>query len=106
MPAPHFDKSADIERKDPVPDDARTPERDDAADYIEEMWPADLIEIADAAGYSRQHIRNTLDLYFNYKKSVPTGGDTLDIEIPIPDGVDGKSYARGYLAGRLDEREG
>lgn len=112
MPAPTFDKNADLRRRDPVPEDVRTPARDEAAAYIEDMWPAHLQDIAAEAGYSREHIRNTLDAYFILEgddtngTGARTDSETLTVEIPIPEGVEKTSFARGYLAGRLDEREG
>ena len=70
-----------------------TEDRDVMADYIEEMWPAPLREIAKEAGYSRQHAKNTLDAFF---EEAPE----YDFAIPkIPDDVERRSYIRGYLDG-------
>lgn len=53
-----------IRRKENIPEEARTPDRDKAADAIEDMWPATLGEISDESGYSVSHVHNTLDKYF------------------------------------------
>jgi len=52
-----------IERK-PVPKHERTDDRDEAARWIQDMWPASCTEIAEASSYSRQHISKVLKLYF------------------------------------------
>jgi hypothetical protein len=105
----------------------RTSGKDDAAEYIENevlakgRWPMDLVDIADEAGWSRQHIANTLDDYFTFVES-GNGNDKEDVErtrvpmppddvsgervyIEIPNDVDEESYIRGYFAGWLDGRE-
>lgn len=55
----------EIRRKEQIPEEHRTPDRDEAAEYIEDMWPATLGEISDESGYSISHVHNTLDKYFD-----------------------------------------
>ena len=122
-----------IALKDDIPSSERTPGRDEAAEYIQEeviekdRWPMDLTEIADEAGWSRQHIKNTLDAYFREvdngteESVVETSDDTPRtitkrvsgrkvqdeiardvIYLEIPEDVnDPEDYVRGWFAGRL-----
>lgn len=99
-----------IERVD-VPDSKRTDQKDDAATTIDEMWPATLTDIATEAGYSRQHIRNTLDLYFRPAShstiTVPLpDGDALqeDVQLPGHEQELLAAYRMGYRDGRHDAR--
>lgn len=57
-------KKPNLRRKNSISEEDRTDDRDDAANYIEDMWPATLSEISDESGYSISHIHNTLNLYF------------------------------------------
>lgn len=64
-------EASKLRRKAVVPDADRTPARDEAADWIEDnvvnndRWHSVTItEIADGAGFSREHISNVLDRYF------------------------------------------
>lgn len=67
----------EIRRKDNVPEEHRTPDRDEAAEYIEEMWPATLGDISDESGYSISHVHNTLDKYFDrVSEDYSNGGQT------------------------------
>lgn len=73
--------ATEVRRKKVIDNDERTRDRDKAADLIEEMWPASLSEIAEESEYSRQHIANTLEYYFE-------PGDTVadaTIDVPIQD---------------------
>lgn len=116
-------KNRTPELKANIPDSARTPGKDDAAEYIQSevldkgRWPMDLTDIADEAGWSRQHIANTLDSYFTFKEN----GNSLDVEtitdeletdtlpvelvaemgtIQIPDDVyDPMDFVRGWIVG-------
>lgn len=81
----------DIERKENVPEDDRTPDRDKAAEVIDDMWPAKLDKIAEEAGYSRQHIRNTIDFYYNIMEEEAEE----EITITIPSDVEPRSYLKG-----------
>lgn len=66
-----------IRRKDSIPESARTPDRDEAAEYIEDMWPATLSDISDESGYSVSHIHNTLNKYFErVNEDFEGGGQT------------------------------
>lgn len=96
-------RDAQIRRKD-VPESDRTPDRDKAAEAIETMWPATFTEIGEETGFSRQHISNTFDLYFEEihegKKKLEKGGE---VTIEIPDDVDDPAaYVEGYMDGFRD----
>lgn len=73
-----------LRRRSYVPDADRTPDRDDAADWLEEHlvdgdwdWQETSIsEISEATGYSRQHIATTLEHYFE-----PVDGDGRRIQL-------------------------
>ena len=98
-----YDK--DLERvENPEPD---TPERAEMADIIEEMWPANVQEIADNSDWSHGHARNTIESHFRY---VDPKEDTVDspeeplkdekfIEVRIPNDVEPEAYLRGLLDG-------
>lgn len=65
-----------IERKPDISESARTAGRDDAADWIKEHaadnWTEwTFSEIADETDYSRQHIANVVENYFQ-----PTGAES------------------------------
>lgn len=100
-----------LRRKDDVSNDVRTPGKDEAAAYIEEnviekdRWPMPITDIADECGWSPQHIRNTLEDYFqpvdesggNGKKS-NRSNNRLTSEIEIPGDVDNEAdYLRGWV---------
>jgi len=111
-------KGQELTRKRHVPAEYRTDGKDEAADWLEEhvinagRWPMDLSDIADEAGWARQHMANTLRDYFE-----PAGGDlridrpdggaagTVSIEIDVPPEDDADAYLRGYLRGWLDAQE-
>lgn len=100
-------KADEIERK-PISKDIRTPDRDEAAQWITEMWPASLSNIADASGYSRQHISNTLKLYF--REVDETNADQKTVERPQkPDSWE-EGYRQGFRDGvafaTTDDRKG
>jgi len=68
-----------IKRKTHIPEQHRTPKRSQAADWIEEHAADDWrnwthTEIADETGFSRQHIDNVVEYYFE-----PAGADS-DVE--------------------------
>lgn len=107
-------KQHDIERKQHIPAEVRTDGKDEVADWIESeiidngRWPMDMQDIAEEAGWSRQHVTNTIRDYFETKD----GGATLSIndtraqiEFEVPGGVDRQSYVQGYLRGWLDGTE-
>jgi len=60
-----------IARKDSVDEDKRTAGKDDAADKISDLWGLSLSEIGNRTDYSRQHIKNTLDDYYNVFDDAP-----------------------------------
>lgn len=97
-----------IRRKDSVPDSKRTADRDAAADYIETdvvadgRWPVSMTQIAQETNYSRQHIANVLEYYFE-----PTEPDRDPRRIEPPEDVaDEGSYLRGFIDGYRDAAEG
>ena len=91
----------EIRRKDNIPDEVRTPDRDKAAKVIDEMWPAHLNEIADESGYSRQHIRNVLSHYYQTEERDEPQRERKEngLTIQVPDNVDKSSYLRGVVDG-------
>lgn len=122
---PGITTAQSIRRKDNVPDEDRTPARDAAADFIEKeivekgRWAdTPMTEIAEMTadlegtgenGYSRQHIKNTLDAYFEPVREPETKtvehshpeGESGKITIDVPDDVDTDSYLRGFIDGRM-----
>lgn len=74
----------EIRRRDNIPESIRTPGKDDAALVIENLiangkWPMTPSDIAEESDWSRSHMRNVLDQYF---ERVPAGGgDTEEFEI-------------------------
>lgn len=90
-------EKVDIERKTNIPEENRTPDRDKAAKVIDDMWPAKVQDIAEEAGYSPQHIRNTLELYYNTVEK-----DSGEITITIPSDVENP---HDYLKGLTDAME-
>jgi hypothetical protein len=124
-------KAHAIERVDDVPDEVATTARDEAADWIEAevveagRWPMDLQDMGEESGWSRQHIKNTLDHYFRPiadsgvassgrtsggsagEDGLPTRSIPLPdgkLEIDIPEAVDTESYLQGYVAGFIAGR--
>ena len=95
-----------IRRKEHVPDSVRTEKKDEAADVIEELWPAPKTEIADVAGCSRTHIDNVLEDYFEeiQHPGVRTsdGNGRPEVRIEIPDDAEEDSYLRGYFDGFIE----
>lgn len=99
----------DLERVD-VPPSERTEARDDAAEYIEEMWPTTLTEIAEESGYSRQHVKNTLSRYFKPAEEEGnnmeiTAGDAPDLNLPGHERELLQAYRLGYRDGFEDGRD-
>lgn len=87
-----------LERKANIPEEDRTPDRDNAAEVIDEMWPAALSEIADEAGYSRQHIRNVISLYYVTVENEPDEHSQTPKSITIPDDVENQEdYLLGWI---------
>lgn len=104
-------KPDSIKLKDNIPDDVRTPGKDDAAEYIQEevlargRWPMDYSEMAEESGWSRQHIRNVIKTHFvEVDKSAETDGNgnasLRGRTLTIPDDVENVTdYLRGVQAG-------
>lgn len=95
----------EIQRKDEVPPDQRTTDRDRAADWIQvHIVDADryatttMAEMADESGWSRQHIANTLDAYFEPAdpEAAPEIHETVDVELIL------EIYRKGYRDGWED----
>lgn len=129
MPASQF-KQGEPKRKENIPSDIRTPGKDEAADAIDEIiesgrWPMDIKDIADEAGWSRQHIANTLEGYYQTEHVESDNGnenavnstkirtsdklahDVVELDIP-KDVTDPEDYVRGWFAGWMqrDEQNG
>lgn len=95
-----FDKDKPLVRKAHIPDSDRTPDRDDAAEAIAELWPAPLSEIAEESGYSRTHVQNTLDRYFYQPDGDVPERNGLRITIEVPRDVDHPpSFLQGFVRG-------
>lgn len=121
MPHSRWDKSKPLYRKAEVRESDWTPDREEAASYVERMWPADLTDIAEASGYSRSHIQNTITSLFSQdpdeaegdvdaecytRDEFGNGRNTLDVTISVPRDVDHpRSYLKGYVAGYADGME-
>lgn len=96
-----------IKRKDVIPEDKRTPGKDQAAQYIEEeviekdRWPMQLSEIADETQWSRQHISNTLNDYF---EPAEDGERRLENVMDLAERLN-EAYRRGYQDGWRDHEE-
>lgn len=110
-----------IVRKSEVDESKTTPAKDDAADQIEEYWGIPLSDIAEQSGYSRQHIKNALDDYFDLfdsrddapqeanvikptSQQVSQNGGTApqppgNFDIEIPPDTHADSYMAGYHLG-------
>lgn len=115
-----------IRRKSEVPESDRTAGKDAAAEFIEEevlekgRWPMHLTEIADLSeeklgddGWSRQHITNTINDYFEPVYDGGAGsnsqrvgdGERLELDIVIPEDVESRrDYVRGYVDGLLSQQ--
>jgi len=102
-------EATDLQRKAYVPDYDRTPDRDELAQWIDgEIVNGDLDwsqttiqEISEMAGWSREHVSNTLDRYF-VPASQAGGGDITQLiqALPTPDGND--NFQSGYRSGFSD----
>lgn len=76
------------------------------ADVIEAEWHSDLSlrAIAEKAGYSRQHVKNTLDSHFRVAEEQPqceNGNITIQIDVPADANRDTfvDAWLRGYKSG-------
>jgi len=99
---------ADAIQRVPVPKHDQTDDRDEAARWIEQEWPASLSAIAERSGYSRQHISNTLRTYFEpadeeaeQVADTPLSNATLEVDVMKLIEV----FRLGYRLGREDERQ-
>lgn len=112
-------KEHDLQRKKFVASDYRTDERDRAADWFEQeildkdRWPLNLSQLEEESEWSRQHIKNVLDHYFEVvdeetgAKSEVTGrpvidGERVELSVTIPGDVEVEAYLRGFIAGYVD----
>lgn len=101
------DRHRAIRRVDnPEPD---TEERQEMAKVIEAEWdnPTTLTEMADMAGFSRQHAVNTIESHFEYlgepeKEPEELFADDETVEVPksiLDDPKAREAFVRGYEAG-------
>lgn len=120
---PQTQTKAEPRLKDHIPESVRTPGKDDAAEKIREIvdagrWPMDLQDIAEESDWSRQHIANTIQAYFEFPgetesknengeavralKRTPDrlATDVVHLEMPA-DIVEPEEYVRGWFAGWL-----
>ena len=124
------EQHAEIRRRDNIPDSIRTPGKDDAALVIENEiangnWPLTPSELAERSDWSRSHMRNVLDQYFEpveaevsergngehdgEKVNVKVGpepdrGVTRTVRIDIPANVTNSvDYMRGYVDAKRDD---
>ena len=71
------------------------------ADVLEANWDSGktLKDLADEAGFSRQHAANVLDSHFSMierdETMIEKDEDTNEITVTIPDDVEPSSYLRG-----------
>lgn len=98
-----------IKRKETVEPENQTPKREAAAEWIEEhvvraerYRETTISEMAEESGWSRQHIANTLEHYFEPapegEDSLTVGGVDVDLLLQV--------YREGYRNGLQDAREG
>lgn len=97
-------------RKASIPDDERTQMRDAAADWIEENaadewgeWT--FTDVAEAADYSRQHITNVVEKYFEPVGDATNGEHDGELEDEGLDHLSAREleiYRRGYRDGWTD----
>lgn len=85
----------------PVEESRRTPDKAEAAEWIENMWPATLSEIAEASGYSRQHIKNTLVDYF---RIADAESESQNVRMEKPNSDLQAAYRAGYRDGWRDAK--
>lgn len=92
-----------LRRKPQVRDGDRTPDRDEVAEFIAEHVADDwdewtITEIAERTGYSREHVSNVLDRYFEPQGQVATTEleEMLDAQVPTEQSSE---YRRGFADG-------
>jgi len=107
MPRDEIKNADELQRRTYVPESERTPDRDDAADWLEAElvtgdrdWPeTTIVELSEISGWSREHIARTLDAYF--EPGAGSRGDVLAELASEIDNVDpsGTEYADGFRDG-------
>jgi len=113
-----YSPDSKLRRKRNIPSDVRTQGKDEAANWIEkhvvekDRWPMPKKTMAEESGWSRQHISNVLDQYFDViepgeeLKAKPAGGsdssstDTV-VTISVDELADLKqeAYREGFQDG-------
>jgi AraC-like DNA-binding protein len=108
---PAITSASDIERKSHVPDEHRTPARDEVAQFIEEeilaadAWPVSMVKLAERTGYSRSHVTTTLEKYFEAQSGPDRRVEYapgLDVRLELPDDLtdaETEAYVRGWVQG-------
>jgi len=102
--------ASEIARKPHVPDEHRTPARDEVADRIGEIvaagdWPVSMVELAERTGYSRSHVTTTLEKYFEAVSDRDRRVEYspgLDVHLELPDDLsdaETEAYVRGWVQG-------
>lgn len=87
----------------------RTPDKDSAFKQLEQLRETEGLvgksykDLAEYTEYSRGHIQNVLNEYYNMSNGDTENRTEIDhIEITIPDGVDKESYLRGWFDAYID----
>lgn len=64
-------------------------------------WPVDYTELAENTKWSRSHYQNTVRDYFEpaARGESKTDGGNAMVTISVPEGVDRKSYLKGWIDG-------
>lgn len=93
-----------LRRKQRVPPEQQTAERDRAADWIERQvvegdldWATTTLrELGDRSEWSRQHIANVVDAYFRPAEQSGVAAELIG-DIPTPDGT--SDFQNGFAMG-------
>jgi len=107
-----------LQPKADVPDGDRTEGKDDAFEQLEalreqgELYGRPMTALEKEIGWSRQHISNVLEDYYQAPKDAPAlpgaswgdDGRHVRLDVEIPDDVeDAEAFLRGYIQGLMDE---
>lgn len=101
-------RASRIQRREDVPNEEYSVERKRAADWIEEhvleagKWPMQMNEIAEQTKWSRQHIANTVEAFFEpvfSLQEIAVEGHLEEFDSVF------EAYRVGYQDGYADGRE-
>lgn len=107
MVRPEIKQATALRRRAHVPDEKRTPDRDEMADWIEANivegdWEWDkttISEISEETDFSREHVARVLDSYFDPRSG---GQSELLAELAmsaVDSEASGESFENGYRQG-------